>query len=104
MLDSIPKNLKESTAVQPTVQEDAHHKTLRIHWDSDNDVFHVSISQEAALLISTKRGLASDIARTHDILGWFTPSIVVTKVLLQQLWEANLDWDGEVTQDIQFKL
>ena len=45
----------------------------------------------------------SDIARTYDVLGWFAPSIVVMKILLQQLWETNLDWDEEVTQDIQFK-
>ena len=25
------------------------------------------------------------------------------KILLQQLWEANLDWNEEVSQDIQFK-
>ena len=45
----------------------------------------------------------SDIARTYDVLGWFVPSIVVMKILLQQLWEANLDWDEEVTQEIQCK-
>ena len=45
----------------------------------------------------------SDIARTYDILGWFAPSIVVMMILLQRLWEANLDWDEEVSQDIQFK-
>ena len=43
VLESIPQELKESTAVQPIVQEDAYHKMLGIHWDSDNDVFHVSI-------------------------------------------------------------
>ena len=31
VLDSIPQELKESTAVQPIVQEDAHHKMLGIH-------------------------------------------------------------------------
>ena len=103
VLNSIPQELKESTAVQPIVQEDAYHKTLGIDWDSDNDVFHVSILQETAPLISTKRGLVSDIARTYDVLGWFASSVVVMKILLQQLWEANLDWDEEVTQDIQFK-
>ena len=103
VLDSIPQELKESTAVKPILQEDGHHKTLGIDWNSDNDVFHVSISQEAAPLISAKRGLVSDIARTYDVLGWFTPSIVVMKILLQPLWDANLDWDEEVTHDIQFK-
>ena len=24
-------------------------------------------------------------------------------ILLQRMWEANLDWDEEVSQDIQFK-
>ena len=67
--DSIPQELIESTAVQPIVQPDAYHKMLRIHWDSYNDVFHVSISQEAAPLIPTKRGLVSEIARTYDVLG-----------------------------------
>ena len=45
----------------------------------------------------------SDIARTYDVLGWFAPSIVVMEILLQQLWEVSLDWDEEVSQDIQFK-
>ena len=62
MLASIPQELKESTAVQPIVQEDAYHKMLGIHWESNNDVFHVSILQETVPFISTKRGLVSDIA------------------------------------------
>ena len=41
----------------------------------------------------------SDIAQTYDL----APSIVVMNILLQQLWEANLDWDEEVSQGIQIK-
>ena len=103
VLDSIPQELKESTAAQPIVQEDTYHKTLGIHWDSDNNIFYVSTSQEAAPFIPTNRGLVSDIARTYDVLGLFAPSIVVMKIFLQKLWEAYLDWDEEVSQDIQFK-
>ena len=36
VLDSILQKLKKSTAFQPIVQDDAHHKLLGIHWDSDN--------------------------------------------------------------------
>jgi len=68
-----------------------------------NDVFHVSISQETTPFVPSIRGLVSDIARTYDVLGWFAPSIVVMKILIQKLWEAKLDWDEEVSQNIRAK-
>ena len=30
----------------------------------------------------TKRALVSDIAKTYDILGWFSPAIIKVKILL----------------------
>ncbi len=38
----------------------------------------------------TKRGLVSDVAKTtktFDALGWFSPSTIKAKILMQQLWE-----------------
>ena len=49
----------------------------------------------------TKRVLVSDIARTYDVLGWFSPSVVRVKTLLQRLWEARLDWDDPVPADVR---
>ena len=46
--------------------------------------------------ISTKRALASEVAKTYDVLGWFAPSVVLAKVLLQRLWECGVAWDDPV--------
>ena len=50
--------------------------------------------------ISTKRALASEVAKTYDVLGWFAPSVVLAKVLLQRLWECEVAWDDPVPSSI----
>ena len=49
----------------------------------------------------TKRALVSDIARTFDALGLFSPSIIKAKILLQRLWEQKIDWDDAVPESIR---
>ena len=48
----------------------------------------------------TKRGLTSDIAKTFDILGWFSPSTTLVKILLQKLWELKVDWDDPIPTEV----
>ena len=45
----------------------------------------------------------SDIAKTYDVLGWFAPSIIMVKILLQRLrvWESKVDWDNPVPPQIE---
>ena len=43
----------------------------------------------------------SDIAKTHDVLGWFSPTIIKVKILLQRVWETKVDWDDPVPPLIQ---
>ena len=33
----------------------------------------------------TKRQISSDVAKTFDVLGWFAPPIIMSKILLQRL-------------------
>ena len=49
----------------------------------------------------TKRLLVSNIARLYHVLGWYSPAIVLMKILLQRLWEQNLTWDQPVTKEIE---
>ena len=44
----------------------------------------------------TKWLLVSDITKTFDVLGWFSPSIIKAKILLQCCWEQKLNWDDPV--------
>ena len=42
----------------------------------------------------------SDIAKTFDVLGWFSPSTIMMKMLLQKLWELKLGWDDSVPSSV----
>ena len=41
----------------------------------------------------TKRALISDVAKTFDLLGWFAPSTIKAKILLQRVSESGIGWD-----------
>ena len=43
----------------------------------------------------------SDIVKTFDILGWFSPAFIKVKNLLQQLWELKVDWDDPVPETVR---
>ncbi len=45
--------------------------------------------------------LISDVSKTFDILGWFSPTIIKVKILFQRLWELKIDWDEPVPTEIQ---
>ena len=48
----------------------------------------------------TKRALISDVAKTYDVLGWFSPTTIKVKILFQRLWELNVGWEDPVPTDI----
>jgi len=65
-------------------------KTLGIKWNPIHDHFRQTVAYILSRETVTKRVLVSDIAGTFDILGWFSPTIVKMKVLLQRLWEEKM--------------
>ena len=73
-------------------------KTLGIQWNAQDDYFKISVPSPAPLETLTKRGLVSDVAKTFDVMGWFSPSTIKAKILMQQLWEHKVDWDDPVPE------
>ena len=75
-------------------------RVLGVEWDATTDAFKplVAITYETGKL--TKRRLLSEVAKLFDVLGWCSPAIIIPKMLIQRLWEENLDWDEVVTQNI----
>jgi len=71
-------------------------KALELVWDpsSDQPLYHffwhmrfLPTSQR-----STKRVALSTIDKFYDPLGLITPIITKSKIFLQSLWSANVDW------------
>ena len=103
VLDAIPKDLHEpsQTKLLSDNSSTTHHpKALGMYWDASNDVLFVSTGTFTHQT-TTKRSIASDIARTFDVLGWLAPATVTMKILFQKLWELRLEWDEEVPPHFQ---
>ena len=100
VLQHLPPDLKESQTMQLMPDPDQYTKTLGVEWNATHDHFRLTIADLPSTANLTKRALVSDIAKTFDVLGWFSPSTIKVKILLQHLWEQKIDWDDPVPTSI----
>lgn len=100
-MENVPAELKEKCSTQTLPSPEEYTKTLGIEWNAHHDHFRLTVADLPPLESITKRLLVSDIAKTFDVLGWFSPSTIVVKILLQQLWESKVDWDEPIPPEIR---
>lgn len=79
--------------------ENTNSKTLGLGWFHSTDEFHFDTHFENDELV-TKRKILSNVSQIFDPLGLLSPTIMVAKVLLQQLWLLKIDWDDAVPDDV----
>ena len=75
---------------------------LGVEWDATTDTFRplVPVKIKCEFEKLTKRRLLSEVAKLFDVLGWCSPAIIIPKMLMQHLWEENLNWDEVVSPTI----
>ena len=101
VLKSIPEELRDPRP-QCTLPSDSEYtKTLGVEWNTVLDHFRLKIAKLPPVDNITKRFLVSDVARTFDVLGWYSPCTIVMKILFQQLWEMKVDWDEVVPEPVR---
>ena len=100
LLDTIPEELWEKDSLQLLAAPGDCQKALGIHWDTGRDQFHVATPSLSPHAGPTKRQVASDMARTFDLLGWFSPAVVIVKILLQKLWKLGMTWNEPVPESL----
>ena len=96
VLQHIKPELRETQSVRPIPDLQEYTKTLGVEWNLGLDHFRLTISDLPNPDTLTKRALVSDIAKTFDVLGWVSPTIIKAKIFLQKLWEEGTDWDDPV--------
>ncbi len=94
VLDNISSELRDSRPSHLLPTDDEYKKTLGIEWNATRDHFRLTVADHPPLEKLTERGLASNVAKTYDVLGWFSPTTIKIKILLQQLWEEGIDCMG----------
>ncbi|XP_055705739.1 uncharacterized protein LOC129803279 [Phlebotomus papatasi] len=75
-------------------------KALGLMWNPSNDTFSFQVDTMVENLVPTKRNILRVVARIYDPLGLLASITINTKLILQNLWKNEVDWDTEVEGDI----
>ena len=101
VLNHLCPELRDTQTTLTLSNPDEYTKTLGIEWNSNRDQFRLTIAALPQVENMTKRAaLVSDIAKTFDALGWYSPTIIKAKILLQSLWAERVDWGDPVPDAI----
>ncbi|XP_018405041.1 PREDICTED: uncharacterized protein LOC108781544 [Cyphomyrmex costatus] len=73
---------------------------LGTKWDRHEDAFFFCCKEASANKI-TKRHIIWDTAKLYDPLGLLGPVIVIAKLIVQELWQSEVQWDDMDTQSMQ---
>ena len=83
VLDQISVELGDARPAHGISDANNSNKTLGLEWDVTSDCFHLTFAEWPSVEVITKRVVVSDIAKTFDVMGWFAPTIISMKILLQ---------------------
>lgn len=78
-------------------------KILGIHWLGKQDLLKYKINFCPISNDVTKRKLLSVIAQIYDPLGLLGPVVIISKIIIQNLWTIKLEWDQPIPQNILIK-
>ncbi|XP_026475984.1 protein ALP1-like, partial [Ctenocephalides felis] len=82
-------------------------KTLGLAWNPSQDSLknsHIKVSvAEAQQIVDTKRSVLSTIAQIYDPIGLISPVTVTAKLIMQELWRHNLEWDEALSRELQVR-
>ncbi|KAL0879304.1 hypothetical protein ABMA27_003083 [Loxostege sticticalis] len=81
-------------------KNNVHMKTLGINYDIKADCLLLAAPKNDTIP-NTKRSVLSFISKFYDPLGLAGPIVVKAKVIMQKLWQARMDWDSVLHDELQ---
>ena len=79
-------------------------KSLGIVWMAENDTFTFSSKNIDNDFDYIKRSFLKKISTLFDPLGLLAPFTIRSKILMQEILNAGIDWDEEVSNTIKQKM
>ena len=76
VLCNIKSELQDTQSIHHIPSPDEYTITIGIEWNASMDHFRLTVASLQETNNMTKRTLVSDIAKTFDVLGWFSPSML----------------------------
>ena len=100
VLELIPEELKDTQSLCMLPDEGGYTKTFGVEWNTVMDHFCLKVAELPPIDSVMKRFLILDVAKTFDVLGWFSPCTINMEILFQRLWEMKVSWDDEVPDPV----
>ncbi|XP_030767150.1 uncharacterized protein LOC115890927 [Sitophilus oryzae] len=75
-------------------------KLLGLIWDSKTDILRYSVNVNYNKTNITKRQILSLISQIYDPLGLIGPATIKAKIIMQNLWQCEINWDDPIPSDI----
>lgn len=98
--DNLLNNISEvCISTTKIISDNKTVKTLGLTWDSQEDTFLYTIHVPDKGRV-TKRFILSITAQIFDPMGLVGPCIIKAKIILQILWQLDIDWDESVPMDL----
>ena len=77
---------------EPTLEDPV--SVLGVMWSRKEDHLSIDIKTESVSEKLPKREILSLIQTIYDPLGFIVPVLVLAKLMLQEIWATNVDWDS----------
>ena len=101
ILKSIPQSKLSPNLVNLDLDEMPVERTLGVLWDPSQDTLKIkAINKDVT---ETKRGILSFVSSIFDPLGIIAPVVLEPKLIIQELWRRNIDWDTPIPLDLSKK-
>jgi len=94
------KNIHNQTDNTVIIDHESSSRILDIRWNQSLDEFRFSYIPDKEHKNLSKRVILSEVSRLFDPLGLLSPAMVLSKFLLQDLWQLGMHWDESVPLDI----
>lgn len=101
LVEDLPENMRNPTCLNFT--EARTSKSLGLAWNPKQDeyMFTPTLKQHSnPTKPMTKRQILSDISTIFDPLGWLSPITIKAKIIFQNIWKHNINWDDIVPDDV----
>ena len=71
-------------------------KCLGLNWNVIDDTLNLIAPNESMMNATPERGVLQAVAGLYDPVGLMSPLLIHGKVLIQDLWKQNVDWDEQI--------